>query len=478
MVEYVQQVRAALHQTDQDVHEIICKMFLDLGSEEGDCTKRQKGTQDVISPRPNTKAHKGQSHAPDESPRTPKPAHKAEGDPRRKDKWVVGTGKAQVTVQWLDKRNDHLRPVSITEINDVDPTDLHRVCPDVFKQVGLDFTNLKSMARQHGKVIMWVQGDQASDLMVDGSKTEELALTSEGDPSKVDHVHVRELGVLEAMRRVGGLVPNLKSTTTAKHSAMEVPVTGVMLKDRKEQIFTALLPYTAIEAFISMWGYGQVEELDDMVQMSTWGEEKRADVHTVTPKYGIWQQVAAGEDKIKGVHSDQGEAQQWDGAANKRLMEMQHVDAFPKHTRESYIPKVHKTVGLPRAKKRKTDKKEIDLLRVLPPHLVGTETTGRVGNVGRRQVYLVGARARQQKGKGYSGDYVCGAARFQLTADKAVIATQGICSVRITDKMQEVDTTVKLWMVVQATMEGYNQQVVVKPHGVTARRREPKPVDH
>ena len=100
---------------------------------------------------------------------------------------------------------------------------------------------------------MWVQGDRMSDLMVDGSKTEELAVTSERDPSKVDHVHIRELGVLEAMRRVGGLVP--KSTTTAKHLAMEMPVTGMMLKDREEHIFTALPPYTATQAFISMWGY-------------------------------------------------------------------------------------------------------------------------------------------------------------------------------------------------------------------------------
>ena len=203
------------HQTDQDVQERIRKRSLDMGPEEGDCTKRQKGTQDVMSPGPNTKAHKGQSHAPQKFPRTPKPAHKAEEDPRRKDKWVVGTGKAHVTVQRLDKRNDRLKPVSITEINDVDPMDLYRVCRDVFKRVGLDFTNLKSMVRQHGKVIMWVQGDQLSDLMVDGSKTEELAVTSERDPSKVDHVHVRELGVLEAMRRVGGLGPQVNDNDEA-----------------------------------------------------------------------------------------------------------------------------------------------------------------------------------------------------------------------------------------------------------------------
>ena len=66
--------------------------------------------------------------------------------------------------------------------------------------------------------------------------------------------------------------------------------------------------------------------------------------------------MPAREDKIKGVHGDPGEAQQWDGAASKRLMEIQHVDAFPKHARDSYTPKVHKTVGLPQAKKRKTDK--------------------------------------------------------------------------------------------------------------------------
>ena len=46
--------------------------------------------------------------------------------------------------------------------------------------------NFNSMARQHEMVIMCVQRDQLSDLMVDGSKTEELEVTSERDPSEVD----------------------------------------------------------------------------------------------------------------------------------------------------------------------------------------------------------------------------------------------------------------------------------------------------
>ena len=77
--------------------------------------------------------------------------------------------------------------------------------------------------------------------------------------------------------------------------------------------------------------------------------------------------------------------------------------------------------------------------------------------VGKRQVYLVGAGAAQEKGKVYSGDYVCGRARFQLIVDKAVTTKHSICSVQITKDIHEVDTTVKLWMVVQATMEGHNQ---------------------
>ena len=85
VVEYVQQVRGVRHQTDQDVQERIRMRSPDMGPEEGDHTKRQKGTQDVILLEPNTKAHKGESHAPDKSPRTPKPAHKAEEDPRHKD---------------------------------------------------------------------------------------------------------------------------------------------------------------------------------------------------------------------------------------------------------------------------------------------------------------------------------------------------------------------------------------------------------
>ena len=59
VVEYAQQVRAARHQMDQDVGVRIRKRSLNMGPEEGDRTKRHKGTQEVISPRPNTKGHKG-----------------------------------------------------------------------------------------------------------------------------------------------------------------------------------------------------------------------------------------------------------------------------------------------------------------------------------------------------------------------------------------------------------------------------------
>ena len=54
-MEYVQQERAARHQMDQDVQERIGKRCLDMGPEEGDRNKRQKGTQEVISPGPSTK---------------------------------------------------------------------------------------------------------------------------------------------------------------------------------------------------------------------------------------------------------------------------------------------------------------------------------------------------------------------------------------------------------------------------------------
>ena len=57
---------------------------------------------------------------------------------KTRDKLVVGTGKAQVTVPRLDKRNARLKPVNITEIKDMDPMDPHRVRLDVFKR--LDFT--------------------------------------------------------------------------------------------------------------------------------------------------------------------------------------------------------------------------------------------------------------------------------------------------------------------------------------------------
>ena len=62
----------------------------------------------------------------------------------------------------------------------------------VFKRIRLDITNFKAMAPQHNEVIMWAHGDQLANLMVDGSKVEELAVASEWDLSKVDHVHMRE----------------------------------------------------------------------------------------------------------------------------------------------------------------------------------------------------------------------------------------------------------------------------------------------
>ena len=118
VVEFLKHPRAVRHQTDVNVQERI----LDMCPQEGDHGKREKVGDDVVSPGA-TKTAKGQRHAPDKSPRRPKHAPKAEDDPKRKDKLVVGRGKAEVPVQRLD--NDRLKPMSITKINNVGPMDLY-----------------------------------------------------------------------------------------------------------------------------------------------------------------------------------------------------------------------------------------------------------------------------------------------------------------------------------------------------------------
>ena len=80
-------------------------------------------------------------------------------------------------------------------------------------------------------------------------------------------MHVQELAVLEAMRRVGSLVP--KRTTAAKQQGIDITAAGVLCRSKARHVFTVIPPCTGQQAHISLWGFGKVAELDRVLEMST-----------------------------------------------------------------------------------------------------------------------------------------------------------------------------------------------------------------
>ena len=70
---------------------------------------------------------------------------------------------------------------------------------------------------------MCLQGDCLANLLgVD--KSAEIVLIPEREPSKVDHVQVKEMDALEAMCKVAALVPNTVSMISSKVASTSVQV--------------------------------------------------------------------------------------------------------------------------------------------------------------------------------------------------------------------------------------------------------------
>ena len=95
---------------------------------------------------------------------------------------------------------------------------------------------------------------------------------------------------LEAMRKVGGVVPKAASTTSSKAHPVTIPATGMFqMRPSQDQWPMLLPPYGAQGAFISVWGLSEVEELDGIVHMTQWTEQEHSDHQEVVRRYAIWQ---------------------------------------------------------------------------------------------------------------------------------------------------------------------------------------------
>ena len=75
------------------------------------------------------------------------------------------------------------------------------------EHVGLNFANFEALVCQYGEIVLCLQCDNLQQL-VGHDKTTQVTVVAEEDPRKIDHVDEKEIGALEAMHKVGGIVPN------------------------------------------------------------------------------------------------------------------------------------------------------------------------------------------------------------------------------------------------------------------------------
>ena len=112
------------------------------------------------------------------------------------------------------------------------------------------------MLQQTGDIVMWVQGDRLDELL--GRKSKELIrVSSARDPGRFDHVEIRELHQLEAMRKLGAKATKMKDVEKAP--AAYVPVTGALAEGLPSLCVWVLPPFWAIMSLYHCGG-GDLQE--------------------------------------------------------------------------------------------------------------------------------------------------------------------------------------------------------------------------
>ena len=140
--------------------------------------------------------------------------------------WEFGSGQGKVVIQKSSRDKDRLRPIWVTGFEVADAMDAYGTFLAVFGSISLDYPTFKQMHKQFNEIITFVPGPALEIFMPTDQRSENMRITAARDPlGRSDHVTVKELPILEALRKISTRIP---STTTTKKRDQAVPISGVL----------------------------------------------------------------------------------------------------------------------------------------------------------------------------------------------------------------------------------------------------------
>ena len=157
-------------------------------------------------------------------------------------------------IEKLSRNKDRLRPIWVTGFEVADAMDAYGTFLAIFGSISLDYPTFKHMHKQFNEIITFVPGPALDIFMPTDQRSENMGITAARDPLGCsDHVTMKELPILEALRQIGTRIP---STTTTKSRDLAVTISGVLAQFPPTLSPSVVPPYSVGECFVSLWGPG------------------------------------------------------------------------------------------------------------------------------------------------------------------------------------------------------------------------------
>ena len=216
--------------------------------------------------------------------------------------WEFGTGQGKVVIEKLSRDKERLRPIWVTGFEVADAMDAYGTFLAVFGSISLDYQTFKMMHKQFNEIITFVPGTALDNFMPTDLRTENMRITAARDPQgRSDHVTVKELPLLDALRKIGSMVP---STSTVKKRDHAFPMSGVLSQCPPTLSLSVVPPFSIRECFVSLWGPGYQRELQGPIRFYPGDPDAVESLQQLVDRHAIWMVVPRG-DKTASTRSQE-----------------------------------------------------------------------------------------------------------------------------------------------------------------------------
>ena len=201
--------------------------------------------------------------------------------------WQAGSGLGKVFVEKSQSTTDHLKPILLTGFEHTDALDSFLGCEAAFGQLSLDYRVYWDMLSQFGEVVMFVPSSRL-DRILGGNYCDSLRIRASRDPLGLsDLIEVKELQMVEGLRKIGTHIPQ---RAPAKEATVSTPVTGLFLSPNKMQspVWCLFPPFSPSHALISMWGWGLQQELGGILRLHSPPNGMPDELRKVVSAHAIW----------------------------------------------------------------------------------------------------------------------------------------------------------------------------------------------